>query len=209
MEFTFKTDSLEEAKHILNALEGSPNAQSEAAKDSLPPQAHGSIVHGISQVDLPPVVPETEEPGAQEPELDAEGMPWDARIHASTKTKKVDGCWKPKRGVSKSLVAEVEAELRGETQPEPASVPVPPAPQPEPAAVPAPPAPPTMQGEARTATFDDIVDEISTLTQQGVDMQEMQRDMLGVSGVANLSELATCSETVLGEVLTTLEGHRQ
>jgi len=37
-------------------------------------------------------------------DLDAEGMPWDERIHASTKTKTATGVWKAKRGVDKTLV---------------------------------------------------------------------------------------------------------
>jgi len=53
-------------------------------------------------------------------ELDIEGMPWDARIHSSGKTKyqskvsadKVKGAWTHKRGVDPALVAEVKAELR-------------------------------------------------------------------------------------------------
>lgn len=45
-------------------------------------------------------------------ELDKNGLPWDERIHASTKTKTVDGAWKMKRGVSPEKVAQVEAELR-------------------------------------------------------------------------------------------------
>jgi hypothetical protein len=44
---------------------------------------------------------------------DADGFPWDERIHVSTKTqKKGDGCWKRIPGVDPKLVAEVEAELR-------------------------------------------------------------------------------------------------
>jgi hypothetical protein len=44
-------------------------------------------------------------------ELDARGLPWDKRIHASTKTQTQDGLWKYARGVDKLLVPQVEAEL--------------------------------------------------------------------------------------------------
>lgn len=47
--------------------------------------------------------------------LDVNGIPWDERIHASTKTKTVDGAWKNKRGVDKGLLASVESELKGAT----------------------------------------------------------------------------------------------
>lgn len=45
-------------------------------------------------------------------EIDAAGMPWDSRIHASTKTKTVKGVWKGKKGLNDAaLVKRVEAEL--------------------------------------------------------------------------------------------------
>ena len=46
------------------------------------------------------------------PLLDATGLPWDARIHAGTKSKKTDGTWVAKRGVEAAVVAAVTAELR-------------------------------------------------------------------------------------------------
>ena len=45
-------------------------------------------------------------------DLDKNGLPWDGRIHASTKTKLVTGEWKNKRGIDKDLLASVEAELK-------------------------------------------------------------------------------------------------
>lgn len=65
--------------------------------------------------DAPPPPPETSTTDAPPPpvgEVDATGMPWDARIHASTKTKTVKNTWKYKKG-AKDLIASVEAELRG------------------------------------------------------------------------------------------------
>ena len=45
--------------------------------------------------------------------LDSEGLPWDKRIHASTRTKRVgDDTWKLMKGVDKALVEQVKAELR-------------------------------------------------------------------------------------------------
>ena len=46
-------------------------------------------------------------------EVDINGIPWDVRIHASTKTKTVDGAWKNKRGVDRDLVLQVTNELKG------------------------------------------------------------------------------------------------
>ena len=44
--------------------------------------------------------------------VDSEGIPWDGRIHASTKTATKKGLWTLKRGVDENLVNQVKAELR-------------------------------------------------------------------------------------------------
>lgn len=70
-------------------------------------------------------------------ELDNRGLPWDGRIHASTRAKLQDGSWRQKRGTDAAYVTQVENELRA-AQGAPAA-PVPPAPTVPVAAVPAPP----------------------------------------------------------------------
>jgi hypothetical protein len=45
-------------------------------------------------------------------ELDINRLPWDSRIHASTKTKNADGSWRNRKGVDKTVLATVEAELK-------------------------------------------------------------------------------------------------
>lgn len=45
-------------------------------------------------------------------ELDANGLPWDARIHAGNRAKIADGSWRRRRGVEAELVNTVETELR-------------------------------------------------------------------------------------------------
>lgn len=50
-------------------------------------------------------------------ELDSKGLPWDARIHASTKSKKKDGSWTALRGLNdEGKVKQIEAELRASLQ---------------------------------------------------------------------------------------------
>ena len=44
--------------------------------------------------------------------LDKNNLPWDARIHASSKTVNADGTWRAKKMVDKAVIATVEAELR-------------------------------------------------------------------------------------------------
>jgi hypothetical protein len=45
-------------------------------------------------------------------ELDADNMPYDGRIHASTKTKTKAGIWKIKKGVDKDLVKKIQDEYK-------------------------------------------------------------------------------------------------
>lgn len=65
-------------------------------------------------------------------EVDKAGMPWDARIHASTKTQTQKGLWKKKKGVAADLVTQVETELLGKsastgtTEPVASTIPSPP-----------------------------------------------------------------------------------
>ncbi len=57
--------------------------------------------------------PDTEgEPVPMPVKLDKNGLPWDERIHAGTKSKKGDGNWKNKRSIDPAIIAQVEAELR-------------------------------------------------------------------------------------------------
>lgn len=48
--------------------------------------------------------------------LDASGLPWDGRIHASTKRKTAKGMWQKRKGVQDIEVTNVEAELRSHPQ---------------------------------------------------------------------------------------------
>lgn len=92
------------------------------------------------------------------PDVDKTGLPYDARIHSSTKAVNNDGSWRNKRNVDAALLASVTAELRAKVAqpaadapppqtPEaafspPADASAPPAPPPGEQQPPAPPAPP-------------------------------------------------------------------
>lgn len=77
--------------------------------------------------------------------LDTKGLPWDERIHSSSKKQNADGSWKRRGKIEDSLVTSVTAELRN-TYPAPApkapAAPAAPAAPQAPAAPPAPPAGP-------------------------------------------------------------------
>src|SRR6478752_3491551 len=92
---------------------------------SLPGLPAGSLPSAMAApVAAPPsyITPEaaaqglpTAQPGAAPGvTLDKNGLPWDGRIHASTKTTNKDGSWKALRGVSTDLVTQVEAQLRAQ-----------------------------------------------------------------------------------------------
>jgi hypothetical protein len=93
-----KTDEVAAAPIPLpQTLEAGPAAPSVLAP-SIPPAPPAA--------DAPPV------PNASGLELDANGLPWDGRVHAESKGKIADGTWRKKRGVDQALVTEVEARLR-------------------------------------------------------------------------------------------------
>lgn len=140
--------------------------------------------------------------------LDVQGLPWDARIHASTKTKVANGEWKKKKGLDPAVIATVVAELRAvmglpavaasaltpgipstpaalaaAAPPPPAPVPVPPV-----AAVPVPPpAPPT----GAITTFAGLMSYISAQVVAGKWSHPETLTACQASGVTALPLLAS------------------
>ena len=107
---------------------------------SIPPIATPAIVAPPAPAISAPITttlgPASLGAGAASVELDKNGLPWDERIHAGTKTKLKGGEWKAKKNVEAALVVAVEAELRARMAATPAAVPaVPAAPVVDPAAV--------------------------------------------------------------------------
>lgn len=86
--------------------------------------------------------PAADIPAADAP-LDSNGLPWDERIHAGTKSQNQDGSWKKRKGVDDATVDAVTAELR-KTYP---------APTPSGQPVVAPPAPPASVAETAPPAF--------------------------------------------------------
>lgn len=82
--------------------------------------------------------------------VDSSGLPYDGRIHSSTRAINQDKTWRNKRGVDPALLASVTAELRAAAEPSPEAafsppadaIPVPLAQPPVEQQPPAPPAPP-------------------------------------------------------------------
>ena len=154
---------------------------------------------------------------AGEVERDKDGIPWDERIHASTKTKTQAGIWTRRRNLDDATFDAVMAELRAantartmeaaqalatpaetsaaEAFTPPASVTIAPAtvPAPPAAAVPTPPpatpAPvPAATGE--TPSFVEIMKKVTTGQSSGKLTQAALQENLAAVGLKNIGELA-------------------
>lgn len=141
-------------------------------------------------------------------QLDAHGLPWDARIHAKTKTMNADGTWRRFRGVQDALVAEVEAQLRASmaaTVPAaaalpPAAPPLPPAPPAAPPTLPpAPPAPP-VAAALPLSNFAELMAGLAPHMTSGKITNLTLASILGEFKLANLYQLATVSPEVVAAV---------
>jgi hypothetical protein len=121
-------------------------------------------------------------------ELDGDHLPWDHRIHASSKAKlsKAPNCWKRKRGVAPDVIAEVEAELRAAMSAGPDK---PIAPAPAKPAVPAEPATPAPAAatDRTVATFPELM---AAITAGGIAPPAVQA-ALNLQGITSLPLLAS------------------
>lgn len=97
------------------APSGAPSPAGAEASASAPAATPASIPpprSAASAVPSPPPAAATRAPAAAA--VDAKGLPWDERIHASSRAKIADGSWRMKRGVQSHVVEAVEAELRAQ-----------------------------------------------------------------------------------------------
>lgn len=123
-------------------------------------------------------------------ERDSTGLPWDARIHASTKTKVASGAWTAKRNVDPAFKAQVEADLRGLPAPAAAAPAVPVAPPAAPPA-PAPVAPPAAR------TFAQYMAEIGGMfSARPVDAHNAMTAALAPHGMQHVGQLAGKPELI-------------
>jgi hypothetical protein len=139
--------------------------------------------------------PADEDTEASDSAVDSEGLPWDARIHASSKAFNKDGTWRTRRGLDDKTLTQVRAELLGNVKVAPvAATPALPVETPTVAVAPtaapvvAPvPAMPTMQSghslETFTAQFPLI---IATLITEGKITQEYVNELKKYFGVAEI-----------------------
>lgn len=125
--------------------------------------------------------------------LDKNGLPHDARIHASTAVLNVDGTWRAKRNVDSALVETVEAELHavmaapGPVPTPPVAMEVPPVPTPP---VPPPPVPTLPVAEAAAAA---AVSPFAAVMKRVVALQ-------GAGRITSAEVTQTCVDIGLGNI---------
>jgi len=97
-----------------------PSAQTDTANIAPSASENAPSAESSSQSDASPTTGNVE--------LDTDGIPWDERIHASTKTTTADGKWRKRKNVDEVLYGQVHAELQelhaaplDDTPPPPAS----------------------------------------------------------------------------------------
>lgn len=126
-------------------------------------------------------------------ERDSAGLPWDARIHASTKTKVASGAWTAKRNVDPAFKAQVEADLRGLPAPAAAAPAVPVAPP----AAPLAPAPVDMPQAPAARTFAQYMAEIGGMfSARPVDAHNAMTAALAPHGMQHVGQLAGKPELI-------------
>ena len=145
--------------------------------------AHLVAPGAAAQAGQPAVAPNA---AASPSSLDKNGIPWDGRIHASSKALVADGSWRAKRNVDPALVATVTAELRG-AQAAPPGHGL--SGQPWPFA--------TSEADIRPlAGFAGMMDKLPGLMVAGTITTDMVAAACASVGVANLPALATREDLV-------------
>lgn len=145
-------------------------------------------------------------------EVDADGLPWDARIHASgeggKRPKNADGRWRQKRGLNDAaLKKRVEDELRQAMAAPGAAVTAPPSfassavvPTPPPAAAPtapsAPPTPPAPPAAPAGDTFATLMARLGPPMAQGKITMQTVCDLLAPFGLNAPAQLAARPDLV-------------
>lgn len=108
------TDTKEAPAPFAPAVPAVPSAAVAAPLPTVPEAPPAFSPEPTSAAPLPST-PVTATPPAPPPsgvELDKNGLPWDGRIHGSTRAKNQDGSWRQKRNTAPEYVAQIEQELR-------------------------------------------------------------------------------------------------
>ena len=177
----------------------------EAGRVSAPPrfQAMSTLSpNPLASADAPGASdpePEGASASAELPTFDANGLPWDERIHASSKALNADGTWRYKRGGDLAERATVEAELRGADD-----IPPPPVEEPADDNPPPPPAEPE-EAAAPVVTVGDVFKRITGLQKEGKLPQaelNMALEIVGMTSTGDIMKAADRAAEVLAAINT-------
>lgn len=164
---------------------GVTEERSQVAPTTAPEPEPNPFAEGAVKPTPPPPATETA-PAASGSELDKRGMPWDARIHASTKSKLANGNWKNKRGVPDAEREAIEAELLGGAPDSGAdNTTTPPPPPVQEAAAQTPPPPVAQASGEKVETFPQLMHFIQS---NGI-TPDVYRDYLTAFGLTALPDL--------------------
>lgn len=84
-------------------------------RDGISPASIPTAVAGPGSTALQTTTVGNDDDGAPDnnaPTVDKNGLPWDARIHSSSKGMNKDGTWRSRKGVDEKYVKQIEAALR-------------------------------------------------------------------------------------------------
>jgi hypothetical protein len=139
---------------------------------------------------------ENEQDAPADVELDADGYPWDERIHASSKAKVAAGTWKLKRNIDPGFVKEVrdEYDAQGVTNDDDVEPSLADTPPPPPPAADTPPPPPPLEGHGGNAAIGKIpIESVPDFMKMVLDNKISMQDVaikVKEYGFANLAEAA-------------------
>ncbi len=152
--------------------------------------------------------PEPEPEQTQGVETDSDGLPWDHRIHASTKTKTKSGQWKKRRGVDDEEFDRIVTELKqtmdaGKPNADPLSSIAPPpppqtqTPEPEQAQAPEPEQAQAPEPEQATvADFPTLLRKVQSLRTNGKMNQSQFEDLFKSFGLPSFPSFAQRPELI-------------
>lgn len=164
----------------------------------------------------PPVVP-TQDVSYDPLSLDADGLPWDERIHSIGKVRAGDGRWRRRRNVMANTVAQVEAELRRKLSVVGATVPPAMLPKDATPKISVPPPPPLVAPvveEVKTApaetssngrSFDELMSLVTDIVVDGAMSEEDILTVVEQFSIKELADLAGATPETIGRVYVALE----
>lgn len=121
VDITIKDVNLNEAQKLLALISGQtvsvqPQMPAAPAQHQPADNTTAGTAGGLPPIQTAPAAPQNfaapAQPSAASDEVDADGLPWDERIHSSSKKKTAKNVWARRKNVDDSVFDQVVAELR-------------------------------------------------------------------------------------------------